>query len=128
VLWWQITILPPYLVEILEAKMKNIEKIREKLSELGKIVAFLQTDDETYEVGEDIEKIWIEALTLLSKPCQAPHPDITKTQAKQIKQLETENEELIEEKEELLQLTEMLDEHPEGYDGPCFCKLCMSYG
>ena len=20
-----------------------------------------------------------------------------------------------------------VDEHPEGYDGPCYCRLCMSY-
>lgn len=31
------------------------------------------------------------------------------------------------ERDELLKMTEKLDEHPEGYDGPCFCKLCMSY-
>lgn len=28
----------------------------------------------------------------------------------------------------LLGLTETIDEHPENYDGPCFCRLCMSYG
>jgi hypothetical protein len=27
----------------------------------------------------------------------------------------------------LLELTRMLDEHPDGYDGPCECKLCCSY-
>jgi len=25
-------------------------------------------------------------------------------------------------------LTAKLDEHPEGYDRPCLCKLCQSYG
>lgn len=25
-------------------------------------------------------------------------------------------------------LTSRLDEHPEDYDGPCWCRLCMSYG
>ncbi len=24
-------------------------------------------------------------------------------------------------------LTGQFDEHPEDWDGPCFCKLCMSY-
>lgn len=24
-------------------------------------------------------------------------------------------------------LTEGIDEHPEGYEGPCFCELCRSY-
>lgn len=28
---------------------------------------------------------------------------------------------------ELLSRTEMEDEHPEDYNGPCLCKLCMSY-
>lgn len=27
----------------------------------------------------------------------------------------------------LVELTRLLDEHPEGYDGPCECKLCLSY-
>lgn len=25
-------------------------------------------------------------------------------------------------------LTSKMDEHPEGYDGPCWCRLCQSYG
>ena len=28
----------------------------------------------------------------------------------------------------LLELTRAIDEHPEDYDGPCFCQLCCSYG
>jgi hypothetical protein len=28
---------------------------------------------------------------------------------------------------DLLELTEKLDKHPEGYDGPCLCRLCRSY-
>jgi len=28
---------------------------------------------------------------------------------------------------ELLDMTEMLDEHPEDYEGQCLCKLCKSY-
>lgn len=31
------------------------------------------------------------------------------------------------ERDELLKMTEQLDEHPEGYDGPCHCRLCLSY-
>jgi hypothetical protein len=31
------------------------------------------------------------------------------------------------ERNELLSMTEMLDEHPEGYDGACLCALCKSY-
>jgi hypothetical protein len=27
----------------------------------------------------------------------------------------------------LLAMTSRLDEHPEGYEGPCACKLCQSY-
>ena len=27
-----------------------------------------------------------------------------------------------------LALTTQWDEHPKGYDGPCDCKLCRSYG
>lgn len=25
-------------------------------------------------------------------------------------------------------LTSKMEEHPEGYDGPCWCRLCKSYG
>ncbi len=32
------------------------------------------------------------------------------------------------ERDALLDMTKLLDEHPEGYDGPCMCKLCLSYG
>jgi len=28
---------------------------------------------------------------------------------------------------ELLEITEILDEHPEGYEGPCICAVCRSY-
>ena len=28
---------------------------------------------------------------------------------------------------ELMKKTEVEDEHPENYNGPCFCKLCQSY-
>ena len=31
------------------------------------------------------------------------------------------------ERDNLLAMTRLLDEHPEGWDGPCECKLCMSY-
>jgi len=34
---------------------------------------------------------------------------------------------LISENKEFLTLTMLLDEHPEDYQGPCFCKLCQSY-
>lgn len=27
----------------------------------------------------------------------------------------------------LFGMTAALDEHPENYDGPCQCRLCMSY-
>lgn len=30
------------------------------------------------------------------------------------------------ERQALLEMTNMLDEHPEGYEGPCLCKLCCS--
>lgn len=28
----------------------------------------------------------------------------------------------------LLDMTRELEEHPEGYEGPCLCRLCVSYG
>jgi hypothetical protein len=28
---------------------------------------------------------------------------------------------------ELLKKTEKEDEHPENYNGPCYCRTCMSY-
>lgn len=30
--------------------------------------------------------------------------------------------------EELWQITEPLDEHPDGWDKPCMCATCRSYG
>lgn len=30
--------------------------------------------------------------------------------------------------DELLDITQCLDEHPDGYDGPCLCAMCCSYG
>lgn len=32
------------------------------------------------------------------------------------------------ERQELLLMTNMLEEHPEGYEGPCMCQECCSYG
>ena len=31
------------------------------------------------------------------------------------------------EEADLLNATRALDEHPDGYDGPCECATCMSY-
>lgn len=31
------------------------------------------------------------------------------------------------ENEALVGLTRTMDEHPEGYEGPCECETCMSY-
>jgi hypothetical protein len=29
--------------------------------------------------------------------------------------------------QELIDITATLDEHPDGYDGPCWCAVCQSY-
>lgn len=42
-------------------------------------------------------------------------------ESQRIKELEADNRDLLE-------LSENLDEHPEGYEGPCLCMLCKSYG
>ena len=42
------------------------------------------------------------------------------------KELETEGPETVHGKE-LLQRTWTEDEHPEWFEGPCFCALCLSY-
>lgn len=31
------------------------------------------------------------------------------------------------ERQALLEMTGLMDEHPEGYEGPCLCQLCCSY-
>ncbi len=31
------------------------------------------------------------------------------------------------EQREFLEETRDVEEHPDGYDGPCLCRLCMSY-
>jgi hypothetical protein len=41
--------------------------------------------------------------------------------------LQAEIDRLTAENESLLSLSAGLDEHPDNYDGPCMCKLCMSY-
>jgi hypothetical protein len=33
-----------------------------------------------------------------------------------------------ESEEAVLKLTRKLKEHPEGWDGPCLCYTCLSYG
>lgn len=43
------------------------------------------------------------------------------------KRLKTENSGLKKEHSELLELTTLIEKHPEDYEGPCLCKLCMSY-
>lgn len=43
--------------------------------------------------------------------------------AKQVQELSP----LLKEREQLLNLTRMLDRHPDGYDGPCFCKACQEF-
>ena len=42
--------------------------------------------------------------------------------------LEAAKKELEVENKQLLELSENLNEHPEGYNGPCLCQLCKSYG
>jgi hypothetical protein len=44
-----------------------------------------------------------------------------------VKELETDRDMWKGERNQLLDMTMMLDEHPEGYDGACLCKLCQSY-
>lgn len=45
----------------------------------------------------------------------------------QVEGLRVEVAQLRTQNEQLLELSMGLEEHPEGYDGPCMCKLCMSY-
>lgn len=42
-------------------------------------------------------------------------------------ELEAENDRLKRDVDGLVELTMELEEHPDGYDGPCMCKLCQSY-
>ena len=50
------------------------------------------------------------------------------TELKYITKLRDEIKELKAENKQLLELSENLNEHPEGYNGPCLCQLCKSYG
>ncbi len=45
-----------------------------------------------------------------------------------VAELEADRDGWKAERNMLIEMTRKLDEHPEGYDGPCLCKLCMSYG
>lgn len=36
-------------------------------------------------------------------------------------------EQVARDEAELLAITECLDEHPEDFDGPCACGVCLSY-
>ena len=38
-----------------------------------------------------------------------------------------EYEETKKQRDDLIVLTQLLDEHPDHYEGPCECKLCASY-
>ncbi len=44
-----------------------------------------------------------------------------------IQKQERQLAEIKAERDALLKLTESLDEHPDDYDGPCWCKTCQSY-
>lgn len=46
----------------------------------------------------------------------------------EITELKQEAEAWKKERNLLLDMTKMLDEHIEDYDGPCLCKECCSYG
>lgn len=35
---------------------------------------------------------------------------------------------LVNDRNDLLELSRLIKEHPEGYDGPCLCQMCCSYG
>ena len=48
-------------------------------------------------------------------------------QVKELEKLQKEQEDWKQERDQLLEVTALLDEHPGGYDGPCGCKLCQSY-
>lgn len=48
-------------------------------------------------------------------------------EADRLAALEAENGRLKRDVDGLVELTMELDEHPDGYDGPCMCKLCQSY-
>lgn len=52
-----------------------------------------------------------------------PMQDLTKRLIKS----EARVSELQSERNELLRLSMSIAEHPEDYDGPCWCKLCISY-
>jgi cell shape-determining protein MreC len=72
-------------------------------------------------------------MNILVSACQSIVKEVAELKAEN-KKLQARNKCLKRDKtrvkadnRELLKLTEQLDEHPEGYDGPCFCKMCVGY-
>jgi hypothetical protein len=48
-----------------------------------------------------------------------------------IRRIKNKNKEIheagIRDLDELLEITSCMDEHPDEWDGPCYCKMCKSY-
>jgi len=91
-------------------------------------------NDPDQSVADDLEnarkRIRAIAATLPDRPASAPE-GCTPVDAMVLRTanhcLQAEIDRLTAENESLLNLSAGLDEHPENYDGPCMCKLCMSY-
>lgn len=90
---------------------------------LQEALAELEAQPEPGELAEELRKIKPEHISI-NCPVSTEIPNQA---AGLIDRLEAENKLLKEENDGLLKLTELLDEHPENYEGPCWCKLCQSY-
>ena len=63
-------------------------------------------------------------------PCDAKgcNADAYSYALQQIAALQRDTAKLKRENSDLLALTQLIAEHPEGYEGPCLCKMCMVNG
>lgn len=76
----------------------------------------------------------VDLVALLEKAELRPTPfsrarnKVLVRKSKALRQTERAMETAMDERNQLLDFTtKYVDEHPEGYEGPCLCKECLSY-
>jgi len=105
--------------ELMRLKKEWMEQISDMAGYIGRLEAmlFLNIPDEKHE--------YVKAQ--LRKP-EWMMPNKEKMTHSEWVELESSMEIPKERCNELLEKTTFVDEHPEWYQGPCHCQLCLSYG
>lgn len=96
------------------------QRLRDAIGEIERAVAGLKD-----RVVEDYECESYDALPPAGTPVDQK---LYNEACREVLRLKERNALLENDKDQLLTLSQSLSEHPDDYDGPCSCKLCMSYG